>query len=147
MTSHPPLLDTNVLVHLVRGDDVGERIRTTYAPTIAEPRPLISIVTDGELRSLAYQFRWAKARVDQALFYLSYFKRVSIDHPDVYEAYAVIDSYSLSIGRSMGKNDVWIAATAHVIGACMLTTDQDFAHLAPRFFTLDLIEPQAPRTC
>lgn len=29
----------------------------------------------------------------------------------------------------MSKNDLWIAATAHVTGATVLSTDKDFAHL------------------
>jgi hypothetical protein len=29
----------------------------------------------------------------------------------------------------MGKNDLWIAATARVLGAVLLTNDQDFGHL------------------
>lgn len=57
------LLDTNILVHLVRGDAVGQHIRSKYSPALLEPRPLISIVTEGELRSLAYQFRCEKRRI------------------------------------------------------------------------------------
>lgn len=40
------LLDTNILVHLVRRDAVGERIRAQYNPLMAEPRPMISVVTE-----------------------------------------------------------------------------------------------------
>lgn len=138
----PYLLDTNILVHLVRSDAVGERIRATYSPTLVEPRPLHSGVTEGELRSLAYQFRWGKSKVEQALFYLSYFKRVSIDQSEIYEAYAVIDAYSFNLGRTMGKNDLWIAATAHVMGACILTTDTDFDHLDPQFLKREWIDPE-----
>ena len=29
----------------------------------------------------------------------------------------------------MGKNDLWIAATAHASGAVLVTTDKDFDHL------------------
>jgi tRNA(fMet)-specific endonuclease VapC len=31
--------------------------------------------------------------------------------------------------RNMGKNDLWIAATAHVLEATLITTDADFVHL------------------
>ena len=139
------LLDTNIPVHLVRGDAVGEHIRTLYTPALLEPRPLISIVTEGELRSLAYQFRWGKSKVEQALFYLSYFKRVSIDQAEIYEAYAAIDAYSVSMGYKMGKNDLWIAATAHVTEACILTTDRDFDHLDPMFLKREWIDPQSKK--
>jgi len=29
----------------------------------------------------------------------------------------------------MGKNDLWIAAVAHILGAKLLTSDADFDHL------------------
>ena len=41
----------------------------------------------------------------------------------------------------MGKNDVWIAATAAVTGATLLTTDRDFDRLTPQFLTRVWIDP------
>ena len=35
----------------------------------------------------------------------------------------------------MGKNDLWIAAIAHVTGATLVTTDKDFDQLAGKFVT------------
>ena len=34
----------------------------------------------------------------------------------------------------MSKNDLWIAATAHVSQAALLSTDKDFAHLDKIWF-------------
>jgi predicted nucleic acid-binding protein len=48
------LLDTNILVHLVRQDAIGLRIKELYDPLMASIRPAISVVTAGQLRSLAY---------------------------------------------------------------------------------------------
>ena len=39
------LLDTNVLVHLVRRDAVWTRIRDRYQPLLTDPTPIISVVT------------------------------------------------------------------------------------------------------
>ncbi len=36
----------------------------------------------------------------------------------------------------MGKNDLWIAATASVTGVTLMTTDGDFDHLHPVHLTL-----------
>lgn len=41
----------------------------------------------------------------------------------------------------MGKNDLWIAATASVTGATLLTTDGDFDHLESAFLTRVWIDP------
>ncbi len=134
------LLDTGILVHLVRQDSTGVIIRESYAPFLAEPHPLISIVTEAEMRSLAYRWKWGKGRRDQMRFLLDYFERSPIDPEEILEAYAVIDAHSESVGRPMGKNDVWIAAAAHVTGARLLTTDTDFDHLhAAGFLVRDRI--------
>lgn len=133
------LLDTNILIHLIREDATGQQIRTTYAPLMADPRPVISVVTERELRSLAYQWHWGEGKKEQMRFLLGYFDRVPIDAPQILEAYAVIDAHSEATGHPMGKNDVWIAATAHVTGARLVTTDSDFDHLHPGFLVRDYI--------
>ncbi len=43
----------------------------------------------------------------------------------------------------MGKNDLWIAATASVMQARLLTTDKDFDKLVPQFLARDWIDPDA----
>ncbi len=40
----------------------------------------------------------------------------------------------------MGKNDLWIAATAYVTGASLMTTDGDFDHLNGVYLDLIKIE-------
>jgi tRNA(fMet)-specific endonuclease VapC len=140
----PPLylLDTNVLVHLVRRDAVWTRIRDRYQPLLTDPTPIISVVTAGELRSLALQFKWGDEKVRQMEFCLGYFRRISIDDPEIIRAYAVIDADSQLGGQPLAKNDVWIAATAAVTGARLLTTDKDFDRLDGRFLSRDWIDPE-----
>ena len=41
----------------------------------------------------------------------------------------------------MGKNDLWIAATAKATGATLLTTDKDFDHLYPGQINRIYIDP------
>jgi tRNA(fMet)-specific endonuclease VapC len=131
------LLDTNILVHLVRADATGERIRQGYDLLMTETRPLLSPATEAEIRSLAYQWRWGESRLDQMRFLLGYFARAPLETPAMLEAYALIDAFSERTGHAMGKNDVWIAAAAHVTGATLLTADHDFNHLDPLFLSLD----------
>ncbi len=42
--------------------------------------------------------------------------------------------------RNMGKSDIWIAATAMLFNATLLTTDSDFLHLAPLFFKVESVK-------
>jgi len=140
------LLDTNVLVHYVRGSEVWIRVRDKYQPLLIHPCPIISVVTVGEIRSLALQWNWGEKKIDQMVFALGFFKTLTIDEPEVIRAYAIIDAYCEQNGQSLGKNDIWIAATAAVTGAHLLTTDRDFDRLTPRFFTRDWIDPDTVAT-
>lgn len=139
----PPLylLDTNILVHQVRRDAIGARIQRVYTPLLVMPQPIISVVTEGELRSLAFQLGWGQEKTDQAHYLLSYFQRATIETDEILQAYTLIDTFSERMGRSMGKNDLWIAATAHVIGATLLSTDKDFDHLDGQFLKREWVDP------
>lgn len=108
---------------------------------MAAPRPLICVVSVGELLSFAEQQGWGAVKREQAAFLLGYFARAGIDVPDVLNAYAGIDTYSRGRGVKMGKNDLWIAATAHVTDATLVTSDRDFEHLRGTFLNCFLIEP------
>ncbi len=135
------LLDTNILVHYVRGSDMYQRVEAIYSLTASPARPLISIVSIGELLSLARRWNWGtgKRQIVQELF--ARVSPVSLGFAGVTDAYAELDDYSRRNGIAMSKNDVWIAATARAAGAHLLTTDRDFDHLSPNFLTRDWINP------
>lgn len=140
----PYQLDTNILVRYVRRDAVWERVRAAYNLLLVEPTPIISVVTEGELRSLALQFGWGPRKLDRMEYALSFFPRKGIDSADVIERYADIDAEMVAVGRRLGKNDLWIAATASVYEVRLLTTDTDFDDLAPDYIDLDWIDPGPP---
>lgn len=75
-------------------------------------------------------------------FILSCFLRVAIGDSLILKTYAAIDAHSQAIGNSMGKNDIWIAASAKSVGATLLTTDKDFDHLNNLFITRVWIDPE-----
>ena len=105
-------LDTNVLIHGVRGDAVWQGIKGICDPLMYEPKPSVCIVTHGELRSFAEQHEWGDLKRNQMNYLLGYFRVIERITPAVIDAYALIDSYSHQEGVIMGKNDIWIAATA-----------------------------------
>ena len=74
---------------------------------------------------------------------------MDINIDDIIYHYAEIDAFSqgkhptLLLGmsaRSMGKNDLWIAATASVFSLTLITTDMDFNHLHDVFIDLQSID-------
>lgn len=129
------LLDTNILVLLIRGKAVGQAVARNFGLLAGSVRSLISVVTVGEMKALVRKWGWGPQKVaalDQLLGRVIW---VDINHPDVLSAYADLDHTSSLTGRNMGKNDLWIAATAKVCGVPLLTTDGDFDHLHPAEIT------------
>jgi len=128
----PPLylLDTSVLVAYVRAGPVGEYVEQTYHLRQPGFKPLICVVSVGEILSLAKTWRWGEKKVNAMEGILRELVVVDINVPEIWDAYAEIDFFSRSRGRSMGKNDLWIAAATKVTSATLLTTDKDFDHLA-----------------
>ena len=127
----PYLLDTNILVALVRGGALGTAIDTQFSLRSSPYKPVISVVSAGELLSLARKFGWEGRKLTVVRRLLAQLVWIDINTTDIIEAYAELDFFSDQNGRHMGKNDLWIAATAKTSHTTLLTTDDDFDHLYP----------------
>jgi tRNA(fMet)-specific endonuclease VapC len=107
-------------------------IERVYGVSQRTPRAIISVVTKGELKALAYKFEWGPDKHASLDTMLTGLPAADISHSSVHDAYASLDFTSMTLGVKMGKNDLWIAATTLVIGGVLLTTDNDFDHVSPR---------------
>ena len=58
------LLDTNILVHIFRGRTAAAVLERKYQLGQRSPRPAISVVSKGEILSLALQFGWGDRQGD-----------------------------------------------------------------------------------
>jgi hypothetical protein len=58
LPSRQLVLDTNVLVHLVRNREAGQLLESEYGIRDRRPRAIIPVVVKGEIKSLAIQFGW-----------------------------------------------------------------------------------------
>ena len=145
MTTAPRRLffDTNVAIHLLRATTVGARIVERFQLDNTADVPFISIVSVGEARSFARQRGWGPAKTKQLHELLRTFAVVGIESEPVIDAYAELDAFSRSVGRRMGKNDAWIAASASVLGATLVTCDADFEHLSPPRLDVAFVESGA----
>jgi tRNA(fMet)-specific endonuclease VapC len=135
------LLDTNVVVALVRNNDLGSYLDSTYRLTAGIQPFYVSVVLLGEVRALALKFGWAAARQASLVSLLALFTPLDISYEDVLQAYADIDAHSEAHGRTMGKNDLWMAATARAFDLTLLTTDTDFDHLHGAWIDLEWVDP------
>lgn len=137
------VLDTNVLVHLVRGKATGRKLDSDYGLSTAVQRPIISVTTVGECLSLAKQFNWGSAKINLLLGLFKQLVVADINDSKVLDAYASIDFATRTSGNKMAKNDLWIAAVAVAAGAWVLTTDKDFLPLDPDFLKVEWVDPNS----
>ncbi|WP_438035177.1 PIN domain-containing protein [Sorangium sp. So ce204] len=138
------LLDTSVILPLVRGNALGRYIDERFGLRSAAQRPLVSVVSLGEVRALALRNAWGDAKLKALSNALDNLVVVDINHPAVLDAYVQLDLVSQSHpdgARNMGKNDLWIEACAKASGATLLTTDDDFSHLIPEHLDGEVIAP------
>jgi hypothetical protein len=56
------VLDTNILVHWLRGKDAALKLRQDYELGARRPRPIVPVVVKAEIKSLALQFGWGQQR-------------------------------------------------------------------------------------
>jgi predicted nucleic acid-binding protein len=142
------LLDTNIVLVLVRGNALATHIDEALGLRESRIRHLVSIVTHGEVRVLASRNGWGKDKLDVLNTALDNLVTIDVNNSAVLDAYVEIDLFSQkqSTGsRNMGKNDLWIAACAKAAGATLVTTDRDFSHLDPEQLSVEYIDPHLDR--
>jgi tRNA(fMet)-specific endonuclease VapC len=137
------LLDTGILLHLVRENRLGRSIESRFRLQTRAERPLISVVTFGEILAFVKRSNWGPSKM--ALLENLLQDLVVVDISDeVLELYAQVDVLLRRAGRPVQQNDMWIAATTAASGAHLLTTDKDFDPLYPAFLDRTWIDPQRP---
>ena len=140
------LLDTSVVLHVLRGKATGEALDKTYGLRARPDRPLISIITVGELLAFANRRGWGTAKVNQLHKHVEELVVVDVRNRSVLEKYAEIHAFMVDHGHPIGDNDVWIAATAAAAGAALLTTDNDFNPMHDRFLTCIYFDADRSKT-
>jgi tRNA(fMet)-specific endonuclease VapC len=124
------LLDTNIVIALVRDNDLGKYLDRTYQLTSGVHSIYLPVVVLGETQALASKWGWGPGQRTALAGILATFTPLDISCDDVILNYAVTDAESeANHGIRMGKNDLWIAALARTYDMTILTTDTDFDHL------------------
>ncbi len=143
------LLDTNIVLIYLRDKKTKEYIDHHYTPFDSLNIPILSVVTLGEIKSLGIRNNWGEKRIAAVDNFFQQCVITDINSKDVISKYGEIDAYSQgklnskplgTTARNMGKNDLWIAASAVVTNSKLLTTDKDFSHLNKSYLDLVLIE-------
>jgi tRNA(fMet)-specific endonuclease VapC len=133
------ILDTTILVHWVRQDRTGQYLKNTYTLDERPERPLLSTISEGEIVGLAKYWGWGEAKLTVLGTLIHELIRFEVSLPEVIEAYSELYYEDRRTGRNTGENDLWIAASAKVTGAVLLTCDTDFLWLNPTFIRVEHI--------
>lgn len=138
------LLDTNICLAFVRGHEIYNQVETDLSLNDTNTVTIISVVTKAELLSLGKRRGWGNQKLAKLNRLLEKLYIIDINNSDteLIKAYYTIDAYSQGnlegrplndSAKNMGKNDLWIAATAFVANAELITMDGDFDHLNGEF--------------
>lgn len=143
------LIDTNVILMYARGNQYAQAIETLYQLTTGQHECYVATITLGELDAAAKKSGYNSRKIERINSFTARTGILGVDTQLVIEAYGDIDAFSQGkttltpqgfASRNMGKNDIWLAAIAHVYELTLLTTDQDFAHLAGTMINLEYID-------
>jgi len=133
------VLDTSVVVDVARNNRSGQAILENYSLKNRADRPLISVITTGEILGIAKSQSWTPDRTKALHELLAEFVKLELTS-EVVEAYSDLVAYCRQQKHTMGQqNDMWIAATAKVTGAILLTGDAGFNWLNPEFIRVEYI--------
>ena len=143
------LLDTNIVLIYARNNDLTKNIEQQLSLLNGSNNLIISVVTVGEAKAFAKKNNWGQNKLNKLLQLLSNFLIADIHIEEVIEKYAELDAFSQGrlnnkkvkfSARNMGKNDLWIAATASVYDFTLITTDKDFNHLKGEYIFLKRLD-------
>mgnify|MGYP006432889587 CR=1 FL=1 len=146
-------IDTNILLHILRESYLVPTIRETFDNLGVEDTIILSIVSIGEIESIAYQRSYGKRKRSRLKDLLKEFLVIPIESLDLVNRYAEIDAYSQGklkdkplpnglSSRNMGKNDLWISATASVTNSVLVSTDRDYEHLDAEYLDFKYIDQE-----
>ena len=134
------LLDTNLLVHYIRNTKVWDYTEDSYFKKGLSNHACISEVSKGEIYMFALINKWQSAKKKYLKVLLNTIEVIPITPNITKNMYAEIGAYSQNhhkslrlpkhfSARNMGKNDLWIVATANIYDIPLISTDRDFEHL------------------
>lgn len=142
------VLDTSAIINFSKASDKGKAIKT-YFDSLQNVRYCIATPVVAELLVFSEANQWGVPRQQAIKNFVDSCMIIDINAADqeLLDAYKDIDLFSrrkkaingsfLSAGSiKMGKNDLWIAATAMVLNAPLITTDKDFSHLNNAMVTI-----------
>jgi len=126
------ICDTSFVGHLARRvTNPGPYVHWESAiDQVDKSEPAVSVVTLAEARAGYRGAGWGLPRIVQAERHLVRFDVLPVRRSYVDE-WARLRVGAQASGVSLSDNDLWVAATANVLGRDLVTCDRDHARIAP----------------
>lgn len=112
------VVDTDVVSLVFKGDRRAEK----YLSRLAVPDLLVSFMTEAELERWILQAKWGPERIIRFRTYMKRFVSVPSSR-DLIVKWAEVMVLARSIGRRIEVADAWIAATALLYDAPLVTNN------------------------
>lgn len=112
----PVVLDTDVVSFLFKNDTRAQR----YIPHLRDRQWLVSFMTEAELEQCALLSSWKSKRTEWLRVFLARFVIVPSSH-DLVLRWAEVMVAAGRAGRRTETADAWIAATASLYNAALIT--------------------------
>ena len=116
------LVDTNVIVKMLNGDENAIRIFDTF-DNIAIP-----VIAVGELFYGAYKSSRTQENLSLFSDFVSNYTILPVDN-DISNIYGEIKAQLAEKGTPIPENDIWIAAIAKVHNHTLITYDSHFSNI------------------
>ncbi len=129
-------IDTNIIIEIMRDSSKEQMLVNYFNPK--KELFYISYVSVAEVSSIAMQKEWGAPRMAKLQKFLDDSEIIEIKGDAILQRYVEIDAFSQGnnpaipskhSAKNMGKNDLWIAATASIFDVLLITTDADYDHL------------------
>ena len=114
------VVDTDVVSYIFKNHPFGSR----YDAELAGRIPLISFMTVAEIERWVLQYRWGAQRIQWLRAFLQRFTVVP-SSPDLCRKWAEVMVTAQAAGRRIESADAWIAATALLHDAPLLTNNRN----------------------
>src|ERR1044071_6318567 len=113
------VVDTDVVSYVFKTHPFGSHYRSELAGRIA----LISFMTVAEIERWVLQYRWGNQRIQSLRAFLRRFTVVP-SSPDLCRKWAEVMVTAQAAGRRLESADAWIASTALLHNAALLTNNR-----------------------
>lgn len=145
------VLDTGILLGVLKGAAYAGAAFEQHGLNAPDAEVVVSVVSQAELRAFPLRNGWGSEKIEKLETLLRRIPAVDISQPRIVASFAEIKVFSegrhpslklAGSARAIGDNDLWIAATTHVLRAHLLTTDRDFDPLEGKFVRHSYYDPK-----